>query len=216
MIRFNCSSCGKLVQVSDEYAGKEGQCPHCQTLMEVPQASAVDAAAPSASSPPAPAVEPEPWYYAVGGQRQGPVSAPALAAQIQAGQLPATVQIWRGGMDNWVPANTVAEFRQVAAPSAPGAVPLAGQVVQAGTPAVQWQGEPRNCGQAIAALVLGLIPCTCVPSLLAIIFGHIALSKIDQSGGELKGRGMAIAGLVLGYLFTAANIIYGIVTAASQ
>ena len=77
------------------------------------------------------------------------------------------------------------------------------------------QGYPqRTSGMAIASLVLGLIPCMCVPSLLAIIFGHIALSKIANSNGQLKGRGMAIAGLILGYFFTAASIIYVIIVAA--
>jgi hypothetical protein len=71
--------------------------------------------------------------------------------------------------------------------------------------------EPRTCGQAIAALVLGLIPCTCVPSILAIIFGRLALSAIDASQGQLTGRGMAMSGLVLGYVFTALNLIYGII-----
>ena len=75
------------------------------------------------------------------------------------------------------------------------------------TPTVQ----PKTCGFAIAALVLGLVPCTCLPSILAIVFGHIALSKIDKSNGQLKGRGMAMWGLVLGYIFTVINIIYGII-----
>jgi hypothetical protein len=83
---------------------------------------------------------------------------------------------------------------------------LMGPAGGAGLPA-----ETRTCGQAIAALVLGLIPCTCVPSILAVIFGHIALSKIDGSNGELKGRGMAMWGLVLGYIFTVLNLIYGII-----
>ena len=69
---------------------------------------------------------------------------------------------------------------------------------------------PKTCGQAVAALVLGLLPFTCVPSILAIVFGHMAVSKIDKSGGRLKGRGMAVWGLALGYIFTAANLIYGI------
>ncbi len=40
---------------------------------------------------------------------------------------------------------------------------------------------------------------------LGVIFGHVALSQIKKSGEE--GRGLAIAGLVIGYLFTAAAII---------
>jgi uncharacterized protein YqgC (DUF456 family) len=33
-----------------------------------------------------------------------------------------------------------------------------------------------------------------------VICGHKALSKIKQSGGALAGQGLAIAGLVTGYL----------------
>jgi len=42
-------------------------------------------------------------------------------------------------------------------------------------------------------------------SLAAIITGHIALSQIKKTGE--KGRGLAIAGLVLGYLGIVAGII---------
>jgi DNA-directed RNA polymerase subunit RPC12/RpoP len=72
------------------------------------------------------------------------------------------------------------------------------------------QGSPRTSGYAIASLVLGLIPLTCVPPILGVVFGHVALSKINESGGQLKGRGMATWGLVLGYIFTAINLIYGV------
>jgi competence protein ComGC len=37
-------------------------------------------------------------------------------------------------------------------------------------------------------------------SIIAIIFGHLSLSEIRNSAGRLKGEGIAIAGLVLGYL----------------
>ncbi len=37
------------------------------------------------------------------------------------------------------------------------------------------------------------------PSIAAIILGHISRSEIRRSGGRLKGDGMAIAGLVMGY-----------------
>lgn len=53
-------------------------------------------------------------------------------------------------------------------------------------------------------------------SLAAVITGHIALGQIKKTGE--KGRGMAIAGLVLGYLglvFGAIWIILLIVVAAS-
>jgi hypothetical protein len=37
-------------------------------------------------------------------------------------------------------------------------------------------------------------------SVVAVIFGHIALFEIRKSPGRLKGRGLAITGMVLGYL----------------
>lgn len=60
-------------------------------------------------------------------------------------------------------------------------------------------------GMAVASLVLGIVGVVTfgfivIPSVLAVIFGHLGLSNIKKSGGELGGRGMAIAGLVLGYI----------------
>ena len=36
--------------------------------------------------------------------------------------------------------------------------------------------------------------------VFTVIFGHIALSQIKKSEGTQRGRGMAIAGVVLGYV----------------
>jgi hypothetical protein len=54
---------------------------------------------------------------------------------------------------------------------------------------------------AVASLVLGLC-CWCffVPGVLAVIFGNLALQRIAASEGREKGRGMAIAGIVLGWV----------------
>ena len=60
------------------------------------------------------------------------------------------------------------------------------------------QPRPKNNGFAVASLVLSLLWLFWLGSLLAVIFGHIALSQIKKSG-EL-GYGFAIAGLVLGYI----------------
>ena len=57
---------------------------------------------------------------------------------------------------------------------------------------------PQTSGKAIASLICGLV--MIFPFfILAVIFGHLALSDIRRSAGRLKGHGMAIAGLVLGY-----------------
>ncbi|OBF21930.1 peptidylprolyl isomerase [Mycobacterium sp. ACS4331] len=59
--------------------------------------------------------------------------------------------------------------------------------------------RPTN-GMAVAALVTSL-----VFAPLGIVFGHISLHQIKRSGEE--GRGMAIAGLVIGYLLTTLAIL---------
>lgn len=49
---------------------------------------------------------------------------------------------------------------------------------------------------AIASLVTAL---TCIAPL-AIVFGHIALSRIKNSAGQLTGFGIALAGTIMGYV----------------
>jgi len=62
----------------------------------------------------------------------------------------------------------------------------------------------ETSGKAIASLICGLFLFVFPMSILAIIFGHLSLSEIRKSAGRLKGHGMAVAGLVLGYLGVAA------------
>jgi hypothetical protein len=64
-------------------------------------------------------------------------------------------------------------------------------------------------GFAIASLVLGIlgwVPCG-IGSVLAIVFGFIARSQIRASGGRQGGDGLAIAGLILGFLGVAGTIL---------
>jgi len=71
----------------------------------------------------------------------------------------------------------------------------------------------RTSGWAVAALVLGIGAFTFLPvlgAILAIIFAGIAKGSIKRGKGEIKGGGMATAGLVLGII----GIIVPIVLAA--
>ena len=56
-----------------------------------------------------------------------------------------------------------------------------------------------NNGMAIASLILGILWIYWIGSILAVIFGHVALSQMKKNPAS-SGRGMAIAGLVLGYI----------------
>ena len=73
----------------------------------------------------------------------------------------------------------------------------------------------RTNGLAIASLILGILGlCTFFTGIPAVICGHLALRKVDQSNGLIGGRNLAVAGLVLGYLATAmlALAIWGAIT----
>jgi hypothetical protein len=60
--------------------------------------------------------------------------------------------------------------------------------------------QQKNNGMAIAALVCGLVGLlffNVILGPLALIFGLVGLNQINKAGGRLKGRGMAIAGIIL-------------------
>ena len=61
---------------------------------------------------------------------------------------------------------------------------------------------PKNSGLAICSLVFALIGLITVGifSIPAVIIGHLALRRIKVSAGTLSGRGLAMAGLIIGYL----------------
>lgn len=89
-------------------------------------------------------------------------------------------------------------YREDASPQ-PGqpASPYLGSTPTYGSPAGYYAGlAPSSTYNpwAIASLVLGLLG----TAILAVIAGHVALSQIGRTGE--RGTGLAIAGLVLGYL----------------
>lgn len=60
--------------------------------------------------------------------------------------------------------------------------------------------QTKTNGFAIAALVLGIVWVYWVGSILALVFGYVAKSQIERSGGRESGLGMATAGIVLGWI----------------
>jgi uncharacterized membrane protein len=67
---------------------------------------------------------------------------------------------------------------------------------------------PPTNGLAVASLILGILGfVTCgVTSVLAVILGHVALSQIKRSGEQ--GHGMAMAGVILGWILTGLWLLY--------
>ena len=96
-----------------------------------------------------------------------------------------------------------------AAPTPPPAPPPAGQQ----TPGYGYQTGPKTNGLAIASLVLGIAQIfTCIiGGILALVFGYISRRQIDESGGTQGGRGMAIAGIILGWIGIGLGVAYIVV-----
>lgn len=65
------------------------------------------------------------------------------------------------------------------------------------------QTVPRTPSVAIWSLILAVLSFTCgwlFTAIPAVICGHIARAKIRNASGALGGRGIATAGLILGYI----------------
>jgi Domain of unknown function (DUF4190) len=78
-----------------------------------------------------------------------------------------------------------------------------------------YQSGQRTNGLAIAALVLGIAglvfnPCG-VASILALVFGYMAKGQIDRAPETQGGRGMAIAGIIMGWIGVAILVIFWVV-----
>jgi type II secretory pathway pseudopilin PulG len=120
-------------------------------------------------------------YRIIGGdgKEYGPVSAEQIQQWLKAGRVDALTKAAREGTTDWRP---IGEF--------PELMPA---------PYVEAQTD----GKAIGSLVCGILSVTilsCLAGIPAIILGHMSRSAIRKSLGQLKGEGMALAGLILGYV----------------
>jgi hypothetical protein len=77
-----------------------------------------------------------------------------------------------------------------------------------------YPAQSKTSGLAISSLVLGILGLVlllfCVGPLFAIpgvICGHMAHSRIKRSAGALTGQGLAVAGLVTGYIGIACALV---------
>jgi hypothetical protein len=96
-------------------------------------------------------------------------------------------------------------------PAPPPAPPAYGQPSTGSA----YQSGQRTNGLAIAALVLGiagLVFYICgVASILALVFGYMAKGQIDRAPETQGGRGMAIAGIIMGWIGVAILVIFWVV-----
>jgi hypothetical protein len=166
----------------------------------------------------------EGWYFTSGGQQVGPVAKADLQARIAAGQVGPQDHVWRDGMPNWLPISSVPELSGGAGPADPyGQQPYAQQphpqqqpYPQQGAYPQQGYGQPvgyggyqapmgpragAQNGKAITGFVLAIVGLLCGNIILgpiAIVLGAIAMNGMKN--GDTKGKGFAIAAIIIGVL----------------
>jgi hypothetical protein len=119
-------------------------------------------------------------------------------------------QLQDGSWAEWNEQNSEWQAQAMPPPPPPAPVQRAPEFTRADVvppqprPAAQTLASPvKTNGFAVASLIFGIIG----GFLLAIIFGGVALSQIDKSGGREGGRTMALWGLWLGIAWLVLIII---------
>jgi len=142
-------------------------------------------------------------YVHKNNQQLGPFTEAEIKAQLAAGTITLQDHAWWQGQANWVPlAQTqFATTSPLAAPAVP--TPISGMPVDIQT---------ASTGTQTSKLAIWSLVCACftlfcglLSSIPAVILGHLALGDIKKTPGR-SGRGLAIAGLIIGYIMTVLNI----------
>ena len=162
-------------------------------------------------------------HIARDGKQLGPFSLEEINRQLAAGTLNISDNAWYEGASGWAPLSTVPGVTTAAtaaastdpmpaaapsvAPSAPiatGGAPVSPQVVVVAAPT-----EPLAIWSLILSIV-GLLGFCCggpVLGIAGVICGHLGLSKINANP-QLQGRGLAMAGLIIGYISVVSWALY--------
>ena len=119
------------------------------------------------------------------GKQCGPIAIDQVRAGLANGSYQPTDMAWYEGAAGWLPLAAVPGIAGNAPPQIPGAVPVA-----------------STSTLGVWSLVLGVLTfVTCgFTAIPAVICGHLSLGDIKRSGGAKTGGGLALAGLITGYL----------------
>ncbi len=172
---FNCGYCSSRLEATESMAAQDGQCPTCGNSITIPildrYGRLIDPKTRQIIKQ-----DPHPVHaYAAAGER-----APKILRQADGKQI-------------------------IRCPRCPAASPITANNCKAcGMPftmeGTTLEAAGTSNGFSVASLVLGIIGlplfCTVIAPLLAVVFGIIGLTQTTK--GEGGGRGMAIAGIVLG------------------
>ncbi len=151
------------------------------------------------------------WFYGKDNTQHGPVSELEIRSLISTGTIDNSTILWREGMSDWLPLSEIPEFQPAAGAAPAGAAsPYVSPQTYAGQPG--YQAAIPTEGLAIASMICGILAIiSCYVwalfGLPAVICGHMSIKKINNSPTPLAGKGMAIAGLICGYIGITFQII---------
>jgi hypothetical protein len=177
---FNCQYCSSRLEAQDSNAGQQGQCPTCGKDIVVPildrYGRLIDPMTGKVIKQ-----DPHPVHaYAAAGERAPRIfRKPDGAQAIQCPRCRSTSPI---------------NVNNCGACGMP--FTMEGTTIEA---------TGASNGNAVASLVLGIIGlptfmCMAICPILAIIFGTVALVNANKEGSVAQGRGMAVAGIILGVI----------------
>lgn len=130
----------------------------------------------------------------------GPVSADQVRQWIADGRVTGRTQVQAEGGTEWKSLSEFHEFDPALAAKGTAPTPPA---VPGLTPAGIPSNRPPSSGLAKTSLVLGILSflgCSIISGIPAIITGHIAHNRSRKTPQQFGGGGLAVAGLVMGYL----------------
>lgn len=160
------------------------------------------------------------WYFELNGSQQGPEGTEQIQLRLSNGELSAATLVWREGMEGWVPLSQVPELQpSVSSNVAPAGSPNSPPQYAQGPPGVGM--APTQNGMALTSMILGI--CSCVLTLgcgigfvlaiPAVILGHIGRKQIKNGNQMQTGDGMALTGLITGYIIIGLSVVMGVFVA---
>lgn len=174
---FNCAYCSSRLEATEAMAAQDGQCPTCGNQITIPildrYGRLIDPKTRQIIKQ-----DPHPVHaYAAAGDR-----APLILRRPDGTQV---IQCPRCRANSPISANNC---KACGMPFT-----MEGTTIEA---------AGASNGFCVASLVLGIIglpaSCTFIVPILAIIFGIIGYNQVSRAGGEISGRGMAVAGILCG------------------
>jgi hypothetical protein len=198
-IETSCPSCGRLLRVADEHAGRQARCPVCNTIYVVPGPAAVP-------ETPVPAAENQ-WYMKTPEQEvYGPVSEAELRRWLRQGRISGNCQLRSEQDAAWRPAGEyfgellTARSAGGENPFAAGFSPAAAAGPAAGVRTSHRPPLAPHRGGLI--LVFGILAWSVCPifGFLAWIMGSSDLRQMRAGRMDPRGESLTQVGSVLGMI----------------